>query len=178
MIQITIPLEPRTKKNSQNIFTNKQGNRFISTSKAYKEYVNECIFLVRQKDSELPFPISGPVNVKGLFFVGTRKKVDLINLLSCLCDVLVTFGVLEDDNCTIAVSHDGSRVFYDKNDPRTEIYIEKTSPNDSMIPPRKTTSRSDDNADRNRSVKAATKLQRQSSKTITTQNRTTKHRNN
>ena len=33
--------------------------------------------------------------------------------------------VLEDDNYTIVESHDGSRVFYDKENPRVHIFIEK-----------------------------------------------------
>ena len=54
----------------------------------------------------------------------TRRRVDLVNLLEATDDVLVHYGVLEDDNSNIIVSHDGSRVFYDKENPRTEIYIE------------------------------------------------------
>lgn len=137
MLHITIPLDPRTKKNSQNIFKNKAGNRFISTSKAYKEYVNDCIFLVRETDKKLAMPIWGSVNVKGIFYMAKRRKVDLPNLIECLCDVLVTFGVLGDDDCTIVVSNDGSRVLYDKVNPRTEVYIEVTEPNETMITPKK-----------------------------------------
>ena len=38
-------------------------------------------------------------------------------------DILVLAGVLADDNSSIAVAHDGSRVLYDKDEPRTEITI-------------------------------------------------------
>ena len=38
-------------------------------------------------------------------------------------DVLVKARVLLDDHCGIIVSHDGSRVLYDKDNPRTEVYI-------------------------------------------------------
>ena len=55
--------------------------------------------------------------------MGTRRKVDLVNLLEALDDILVHYGVLEDDNCGIIVSHDGSRVHYDKENPRTEVTI-------------------------------------------------------
>jgi Holliday junction resolvase RusA-like endonuclease len=138
MLHITIPLDPRTKKNSQNIFVSrKTGKRFISTSKSYKEYVNDCFFLIRENDKELKFPISGPVNINAQFYMAARRRVDLPNLLECLDDVLVTFGVLVDDNCTIVVSHDGSRVHHCKENPRTEVYIEKTSPNNSMTPKHK-----------------------------------------
>ena len=38
--------------------------------------------------------------------------------------MLVKYGVIEDDNSRIIVSMDGSRVRYDKENPRTEVTIE------------------------------------------------------
>lgn len=55
----------------------------------------------------------------------TRRRVDLVNLLEATCDVLVRYGIIEDDHCGIVASHDGSRVLYDKAHPRTEIYISR-----------------------------------------------------
>jgi Holliday junction resolvase RusA-like endonuclease len=55
----------------------------------------------------------------------TRRKVDLTNLLEAIDDVMVKAGLLADDNADIVQSHDGSRVLYDKDRPRTEIYITK-----------------------------------------------------
>ena len=49
---------------------------------------------------------------------------DLTNLLEAIDDILVSYGVLSDDNFTVIVSHDGSRVYIDKENPRTEITIE------------------------------------------------------
>ena len=53
----------------------------------------------------------------------TRRRVDLLNLLEASLDILVDAGILEDDNSSIVVSHDGSRVLYDKENPRAEITI-------------------------------------------------------
>ena len=53
----------------------------------------------------------------------TRHRVDLVNLLEATCDILVECGLLADDNSKIVVSHDGSRVEYDKYNPRVEIEI-------------------------------------------------------
>lgn len=53
----------------------------------------------------------------------TRRRVDLTNLLGATCDLLVDFNVIEDDNSNIVAGHDGSRVKYDKEKPRTEIWI-------------------------------------------------------
>lgn len=63
------------------------------------------------------------VNVKAVYYRATRHRVDLCNLHECLCDVLVKHGVVEDDNSNIIVTMDGSRVLYDKENPRTEVEI-------------------------------------------------------
>ena len=56
--------------------------------------------------------------------MSTKRKVDLTNLLEAIDDVLVKCNVLLDDDSNIIKSHDGSRVYYDKENPRTEVYIE------------------------------------------------------
>ena len=53
----------------------------------------------------------------------TRRRVDLLNLLEATLDILVDARILEDDNSNIVGGHDGSRVLYDKENPRTEIFI-------------------------------------------------------
>lgn len=120
MIKITIPLPPITKKNSQRILHNKKtGRMFIAPSEQYKAYEQTALWYLPKGET-----INKPVNVKCLFYMATRRKCDLTNLLEAVDDILVTGGVLADDNYTIIESHDGSRVYYDKENPRTEIYIE------------------------------------------------------
>ena len=55
--------------------------------------------------------------------MGTRRKVDDLNLYEALDDILVKEKILLDDNISVIRSRDGSRVFYDKEHPRAEIYI-------------------------------------------------------
>lgn len=111
---------PRTKKNHQNIYRNaKTGKVFVSTSEAYKKYVREMEPQLPQLD-EL---ISSPVNVKCLFYMPTRRKCDLTNLLEAVDDLMIG-KVIADDNFSIVAGHDGSRVLYDKESPRTEVLIE------------------------------------------------------
>lgn len=55
----------------------------------------------------------------------TKHRVDLTNLLAATCDILTDCGVIADDNYKIVVSHDGSRVDFDKSNPRVEIEIER-----------------------------------------------------
>ncbi len=116
-IEFTIPLTPRTKKNSQQIIT-VNGRSMIIPSKAYKQYEKDCRPFLPSVVS-----INSPVNVKAIYYMPTRRKVDLCNLHEALCDVLVRHGVVCDDNAKIIAAMDGSRVEYDKLNPRTEITI-------------------------------------------------------
>lgn len=118
---MTIGLAPVTKKNSQQILKNAgTGRPFVAPSRAYREYAEAAAWCLRTYRLET---IRQPVEVKALFFMPTRRRVDLTNLLEALDDVLVKARVLLDDHCGIIVSHDGSRVLYDKENTRTEVSI-------------------------------------------------------
>ena len=123
MLKFTVPLPPISKKNSQQIVTNKAtGRPFIMPSKKYKDYEKAAAkYIPRLRQLN---PIDQPVNIKCLFYMPTRRKVDLTNLLEAIDDVMVKAGLLADDDFTIIQSHDGSRVLYDKDNPRTEVYID------------------------------------------------------
>ena len=128
-MKITIGIEARTKKNSMRLV--KLGGRIVPIpSKQYKEFEESCAWYLQ------PFTnmeIDYPVNVCCLFYMKTRRKVDLTNLLEAADDVLVKYHVLADDNMTIVAGHDGSRVLYDKEDPRIEITITKMEAHDGHI---------------------------------------------
>lgn len=117
---------PITKKNSQRLIV-RNGRPYIIPSKQYKDYEKEALFQLIQygvKDySQFYYPINVPVNVCCRYYMQTRRKVDLANLLEGSLDILIEAGILDDDNCSIAASYDGSMVFYDKQDPRVEIEI-------------------------------------------------------
>lgn len=120
-MMITINGNPITKKNHSQII--KVGNRrMLVPSKQYnayeRDFITQCIKLgVNNKK------LSKRLNIACIYYMQTRRKVDLTNLLSATMDCLVKAKVIEDDNCKIAYSHDGSRVFYDKDNPRVEITI-------------------------------------------------------
>ena len=116
-MEITLNLAPVSKKNHSQIITVK-GRPMLIPSKQYKKYEKECGEFL--KDVE---PFLDPCNVKCLFYMPTHRKVDLTNLLEAIDDILVHYGILIDDNSNIIVGHDGSRVLYDKDNPRTEITI-------------------------------------------------------
>lgn len=91
----------------------------VIPSKQYRQYEADCFPFMPK------IYIDYPVNIKAVYHMPARRRVDLCNRHEALCDVLVKYGVLEDDNSNIVVSMDGSRVFYDKENPRTEVEIER-----------------------------------------------------
>lgn len=120
-MKFTIPLKPITKKNSQQII-NVRGRPMIIPSKQYKIYERDCEPYIKPSET-----IVEPSNVKAIFYMPTHRRVDLVNLQEALLDILVKYKAIEDDNCRIVVSMDGSRVDYDKENPRTEVEITKVT---------------------------------------------------
>lgn len=122
-LRLTIPLNPVTKKNSNRRTQN--GGQL--SSKAYCRYERDAVRLIPYWAKRR---IAGRVNVKAVYYMrlnyfskDRKAKIDLQNLQNALCDVLVAAGVLEDDNCRIVYSMDGSRVDHDSRKPRTEVEI-------------------------------------------------------
>lgn len=119
LCHFTIRLAPITKKNHSQIITSpKTGRPMVIPSKQYKEYEHESAWFMPHIKT-----IDRPVNIRAVFYMPTHRRVDLTNLLEALNDILVKYGVLEDDNFNIVASLDGCRVDYDKNEPRTEVWI-------------------------------------------------------
>ena len=119
MICFTIPIVPVTKKNSGRIVM--RGRRpILLPSERYEQYEKEAGWFLKKYAG---MNIDYPVNVQCIFFMPTRRKVDLPNLLNAIDDVLVHYNVVEDDNRNIIATHDGSLVLYSKDAPRTEIII-------------------------------------------------------
>lgn len=120
-LRFTIDLPPRSKKNSMQILVNPKTKRpFISPSSAYKAYRKAALMLIPR---DVRQGIDYPVNVQCVYYMETHRRVDMCNLIEATLDVLVDAGVLADDNSNIVAGHDGSRVLYDKEHPRTEVTI-------------------------------------------------------
>lgn len=121
--KIVIPLEPRTKKNSQQIRKNAAtGQRYVAPSNTFLVYQNRCfpyLYHLRSNAESLQYPL----NIKCLFYMPKRYNVDLVNLLEAIDDILVHYKIIKDDGAKYVGGHDGSRVLYDKENPRTEIYF-------------------------------------------------------
>lgn len=123
-----IPLDPRTKKNHQMIagtggkcpVCHKPAKQFIRQGSANTEYAYKASRYLFPKPQE---PIGGKVKLVYRLYMKTRRKVDDLNLYAALDDILVKEKILTDDNISVIRDRDGSRVFYDKENPRAEIYI-------------------------------------------------------
>lgn len=122
-MEILIPITPTTKKNHQQIIKAK-GRYMVIPSPQYKKYEKEC----GQYIPKLESPIDYPINLECRFYMPTRRPCDITNLLQAVCDILVKYGVIADDNYKIVASVDGTRVDYDKEEPRTEITITQSHP--------------------------------------------------
>lgn len=116
-LKFTIPLAPVTKKNHSQIVS-AGGRRMVIPSKSYRQYENDCGWYLPKVNT-----ITSQINVKALYYMPTHRRVDLCNLHAALHDILVKYQIIEDDNCNIVVATDGSRVLYDKENPRTEVTI-------------------------------------------------------
>lgn len=130
MIEFTIPIEPVTKKNSNEIHVNNvTGKRFVAPSEKFIKYqraVEPYIWGIKSVDEY-------PVNIECHFYMSTRRRVDLTNLLGAIDDVLVHYGIIEDDDYKHLARHDGSRVCYDKENPRTVIKISRMIGEESFV---------------------------------------------
>lgn len=118
-MEIIIPIEPVTKKNHSQVVMIK-GRPIVLPSKPYQEYEKKCKQYMPNIET-----INYPINLECHFYKGTHRKCDITNLLQAVCDILVKYKVIGDDNYSIVASVDGTIVNYDKENPRTEIYITK-----------------------------------------------------
>ena len=119
-MKFVIDLNPVPKKNSLEIHVNpRTGKRFVSQGKIYKDYERACWPFIPHVD----FPINVRCNIQAVFYRKDHRRVDLANLQEALLDILVTHGLIEDDNFNIVAGMDGSRVYVDKEHPRTEVTI-------------------------------------------------------
>lgn len=122
--------KPITKKNSPRIgyvgahcpVCHKGKYAKVLPSAAYLKYARTAKIFLKPAPKN---PLDGRYNVKCLYYMPTRHRVDKTNLESAIMDILVDARILKDDNSNIVAATDGSRVLYDKANPRTEIFIDE-----------------------------------------------------
>ncbi|MBR4291642.1 MAG: hypothetical protein IKT52_13540 [Oscillospiraceae bacterium] len=133
--QYLIPLDPRSKKNAHRIsgcgkrcqVCGKYAKQFIRNGKSTTDYAFKAVQYLHPKP---PKPIEGPVWLVYKLYTATWHRKDDLNLYEALDDILVSNGILKDDDRKTIRSRDRSRVLYDKENPRAEIYIYSYSEED------------------------------------------------
>lgn len=95
-IKFTVPGVPVTKKNSQRLV--RAGTRIIPLlSKAFAEYQDKAGYYIPNKWANL----DGRYNVRCVYFMPTKRRVDLLNLLGATCDILTHYGVIPESEAPI-----------------------------------------------------------------------------
>lgn len=120
LLKLTIPGNPTPKKNNMRILHTPDGRPFVAPSRRFSDFQKQCAQYI---PDSARVSISQPCNIECLYFRSDHRRVDLTNLQQSSDDILVHYGVIADDNSKIVAGHDGSRVLYDKDYPRTEIVI-------------------------------------------------------
>jgi Holliday junction resolvase RusA-like endonuclease len=122
MLEFTIPVAPRTKKNHGQIVTLKTGRTMMLPSKQYREFEKEVVKFVDNNFGNIE-PIDKPINLCCKFYKDKDYKADLMGYLQAIQDALVKAKLLLDDNHKIVETTDGSKIFLDRNNPRVEVSI-------------------------------------------------------
>lgn len=128
LAQYVIPLDPRTKKNHMTIAgtgpkcpkCGKRRKQFVRQGAAHSKYAFESAQYLNPRPRE---PIEGEIHIVYILYMQTKRRVDDLNLYASLDDILVHEKILKDDCIKYIRCRDGSRVLYDKENPRAEIYI-------------------------------------------------------
>ena len=123
-MKLTIDGEVPALKNSKQIYVNRRtGKPFITSSKNSKVWQASAIDQLRDQFKGLVVK-DYPINIAVEFWFGSRRRKDLDNALSGVMDALVQAGVIEDDDVAhvdnISISYGG----YDKEKPKTIIYLD------------------------------------------------------
>ena len=128
LAQYLIPLDPKPKKNTHRIagcgkrcpVCGKYAKQFVRNADKTTEYAFKAAQYLHPKPTT---PIDRPIQLVYKLYTATMHRKDDLNLYESLDDILVKEKILQDDDRKTIRSRDGSRVLYDNENPRAEIYI-------------------------------------------------------
>lgn len=126
LYKYTILGNPKSKKNNMRPSYNYKNGKFkLIQSQSYLDFAASAKLqlLAQMRQNKQLEPINQKINLKCIFYRSDHRRTDLVNLLNATCDILTDAKIIADDNYNIVMSTDGSRVYYDKANPRTEITI-------------------------------------------------------
>lgn len=111
-----------SKKNSKQIFVNrKTGGRFITSSRAWKNFENGAIWELKSQFKKRN-PYKGDLYIDYTFLMKGKGATDVDNLMSGVNDLLQKAGVIEDDKNILSGSF---RKIVGQPEYFTEVSIQK-----------------------------------------------------
>ena len=129
LCKITLPVNPPSKKNGMQFIKSSYGGFHAIPNQPYiraeKSIMKLGASIIDFKADKLIFPIDDLVRITCHYYRDSHRKIDGTNLESAMADILVKAGVIADDDIKHMHNSDGRRVFYDKENARTEIFIYK-----------------------------------------------------
>lgn len=90
-----------SKKNSKQIFKNRSGKMFISSSSNYKDWQRIELMLIKSKIKERNI---SKCSIDYCFYSPNKRTWDISNKLESVNDLLVDAGILIDDNYKVLSS--------------------------------------------------------------------------
>ena len=123
MRKIIIKGQVPSLKNQKQIFINRStGRPFITSSQASKAWVEEASWQLKGQKPILTYPVTVTMSFT---FKGKHRK-DLDNVCSSVMDVLVSSGILADDDFLHVDNIQASFVGLDKVNPKVDVFIEES----------------------------------------------------
>jgi hypothetical protein len=145
-LEWTVKGEPVVKKNTKRIVANHKDRRTgqmipnkkiaIYYTDAWSNWDKEAVLTLSNlitKHPEIEFPLTGKYNLQCLFYYTSEIVVDLSNLYEGIQDVMAgksetnvpkrLFQIIFDDSHRFIGSHNGSGVFLDPLNPRSEFIL-------------------------------------------------------
>lgn len=125
-LKVTVPGEPITKANALKFKWDRKKRRptghIDSKFVAYEAAIKEAAEAYMAKHKYKPYN-DGPVKIKIVYYLRSRRKKDLLNLPKTTCDALNE--VFYRDDCQIVQAVCEKR--YDANNPRVAIEVSRPS---------------------------------------------------
>ena len=116
LVRITLKGRIPSKKNSK-LRTWKK----LISSKDYQSRENEQ--LKSLENQVKPLGLNKPLYVNYAFYFPDNRKTDLSNKIESINDLLVKYGLIEDDNRKIIKGIHATEIGVDKENPRVEIEL-------------------------------------------------------
>jgi len=122
-----IPYQIPSKKNSRQVFVNKNGKMMNIPSKSYTEYINVTkkyweVFGREFKNSVQVLGLKYPLNIEMTFTRKTNQVLDYFGPGESVFDLMTDFKWWDDDNTRCGKPFFGD-IIVDKNNPGTKIKI-------------------------------------------------------